>query len=86
MARNDETCVEGLPRLFQVDRSWYERAWLQEPARRKPGIFAFLRRIFSQLRLTRCQVARAERLHRNRAQSSNEDSPPVFRSKSFTVG
>lgn len=86
MARDDKTRVGGFPRLFQVDPSWYERAWLQEPAPQKPGMFAFLRRIFSQLRLTRCQVAWAERLHHIRTQSSNEASQPVFRSKSLTVG
>ena len=62
MARNDETRVGGFPRLFQVDPSWYERDWLQEPAPRKPGTFAFLRRIISQLQLTRRQDAWAERL------------------------
>ena len=63
MARNDETRVGAFPRLFQVDPTWYERDWLQEPAPRKPGIFAFFRRIVSQLRLTGRQDARAERLH-----------------------
>lgn len=86
MACDDETRGGGFPRLFQVDPSWYERAWLQEPARRKPGIFAFLRRIFSQLRLTRCQVAWAERLHHICIQSANEASPPAFRSKGLTIG
>jgi len=86
MARDDETRVGECPRLFQVDPSWYETAWLQEPAPRKAGIFAFLRRVFSQLRLTRRQVAWAERPHHIRTQCSNEASPPVFRSKSLTVG
>jgi hypothetical protein len=86
MAREDEARVEGFPRLFQVDPSWYETAWLHEPAPRKAGLFAFLRRAFSQLRLTSRQVARAERLRHIRTQSPNEASPPVFRSKSLTVG
>jgi hypothetical protein len=72
MLRDDETRVGGFPRLFQVDPSWYERAWLQEPAPRKPGIFAFLWWIFSQPRLTRSQGARAEHLHHIRSQSSKE--------------
>ena len=60
MARNDETGVPEFLIPFHVDRSWYERYWLQEPAPRKPGIFAFFRRLFSQLRLTRRQDAQAE--------------------------
>jgi hypothetical protein len=58
MAGNDETRVGGLPRLFRVDSSWYERYWWQESAPRRPGIFAFFRRIFSQLRLARRQDVR----------------------------
>ena len=60
MARKDETGVPGFLIPFQVDPSWYERYWLQQPAPRKPGIFAFFRRILSQLRLTRRQDAQAE--------------------------
>jgi hypothetical protein len=60
MARNDKTCAREFLALFQVDPSWYERYWLQQPAPRKPGIFAFFRRILSQLRLTRRQDAQAE--------------------------
>ncbi len=61
MARNDETRVGGYPRLFQVDPSWYEREWLQEPTPRKPGTFAFFRRILAQLRSTRRQDARVRK-------------------------
>jgi len=60
MARNEETRVRGFPILFQVDPSWYERYWLQEPAPRKPGIFAFFRRLLSQQRLTRRQDVPAD--------------------------
>jgi hypothetical protein len=59
MARNDETRVREFPMFFQVDPSWYERHWLQQPAPRKPGIFAFFRRILSQQRLTRRQDAQS---------------------------
>jgi hypothetical protein len=55
MARNDETRVSEFFIPFQVDPSWYERYWWQQPAPRKPGIFAFFRRILSQQRLTRRQ-------------------------------
>ena len=40
---------------FQVDPSWYERYWWHDSGPRKPGIFAFFRRILSQQRLTRRQ-------------------------------
>ena len=60
MARNEEPRAWESLMLFQVDPSWYERYWLQQPAPRKPGIFAFFRRILSQLRLTRRQDAQAE--------------------------
>ena len=53
MARNEEPRAWESLMLFQVDPSWYERYWLQQPAPRKPGKFAFFRRILSQLRLTR---------------------------------
>jgi hypothetical protein len=45
---------------FHVDPSWYERYWWQDSAPRKPGIFAFFRRILSQQRLTRRQDVRAD--------------------------
>ena len=32
---------------FQVDPSWYERYWWHDSAPRKPGLFAFFRRILS---------------------------------------
>ena len=38
---------------FRVDPSWYERYWWHDSAPRKPGIFAFFRRILSQQRLSR---------------------------------
>jgi len=44
---------------FKVDPSWYERYWWHDSAPRKPGIFAFFRRILSQQRLTRRQGVRA---------------------------
>jgi hypothetical protein len=49
MTRNAETRVREFPILFQVDPSWYERYWLQQPAPRKPGILAFFRRILWQV-------------------------------------
>jgi len=45
---------------FHVDPSWYERYWWHDSAPRKPGIFAFFRRILSQQRLTRRQDVRAD--------------------------
>jgi hypothetical protein len=60
MTRNEEPRAGESLMLFQVDLSWYERHWLQQPAPRKPGIFAFFRRILAQLRLTRRQDAQAE--------------------------
>ena len=60
MSRNGETRDEEFLIPFQVDPSWYERHWLQEPAPRRPGLFAFLRRILSQQRLTRRQEVRAD--------------------------
>jgi hypothetical protein len=53
MARKDETGVPEFLIPFQVDQSWYERYWWQDSAPRKPGLFAFFRRILSQQRLTR---------------------------------
>jgi hypothetical protein len=47
MARNDETGVPEFLIPFHVDRSWYERYWWHDSAPRKPGIFAFFRRILS---------------------------------------
>jgi hypothetical protein len=41
MARNDERFQ--IP--FQVDPSWYERYWWHDPAPRRPGVFAFFRRL-----------------------------------------
>lgn len=73
MARNDETRVGELLIPFQVDPSWYERYWLQQPAPRKPGIFAFFRRILSQQRLTRRQDVRAD--HQILHSPSNESCP-----------
>jgi len=52
MVRNDETRFREFPSAFQIDPSWYERYWLQQPAPRKPGLVAFFRRIISQQRLT----------------------------------
>ena len=60
MARNEEARAWESLMLFQVDPSWYERYWLEEPAPRKPGIFTFFRRILSQQRLTRRQDVRAD--------------------------
>ena len=60
MARKEETGVPEFLIPFQVDQSWYERYWWQEPARRKRGIFAFFRRILSEQRLARRQDVRAE--------------------------
>jgi hypothetical protein len=60
MARNGEAYVREFPIPFQVDPSWYDRYWLQQPAAPKPGIFAFFRRILSQRRLTRRQGVRAD--------------------------
>ncbi len=48
MARNDESRVREFPSAFQVDPSWYERYWWQQPAPRQPVIFDFFRRIFSR--------------------------------------
>ena len=45
---------------FHVDPSWYERYWWHDSAPRKPGIFAFFRRILSQQRMTRRQDVRAD--------------------------
>ena len=73
MARNDETRAREFLALFQVDPSWYERYWWQEPAPRKRGIFAFFRRILSQQRLTRRQDVRAD--HQIEHSPSNESSP-----------
>ena len=73
MARKDETGVPEFLIPFQVDQSWYERYWLQQPAPRKPGIFAFFRRILSQQRLTRRQDVRAE--HEIPHSSFNEERP-----------
>jgi hypothetical protein len=73
MARNDETCARDFLAVFQVDPSWYERYWWQEPAPRKPGIFAFFRRILSQQRLARRQDVRAD--HRILHSASNEGYP-----------
>ena len=44
---------------FHVDPAWYESYWWHDSARRKPGIFAFFRRILQQ-RLTRRQDLRAD--------------------------
>jgi hypothetical protein len=59
MARNEKTDVPEFLIPFQVDQSWYERYWWQDSAPRKPGIFAFFRRILSQ-RLTRRQDVPAD--------------------------
>ena len=58
---------------FQIDPSWYERYWWHDSAPRKPGIFAFFRRILSQQRLTRRQGVRAD--HRIQHSPSNEGRP-----------
>jgi hypothetical protein len=58
---------------FHVDPSWYERYWWHDSAPRKPGIFAFFRRILSQQRTTRRQDVRAD--HRIPALTFNEDRP-----------
>jgi hypothetical protein len=60
MARKDETGVPEFLIPFQVDQSWYERYWWQDSAPRKPGLFAFFRRILSRQRLTRRQDVRAD--------------------------
>ena len=60
MARNEEPRAGESLMLFQVDPSWYERYWWQDSAPRKPGIFAFFRRILSQQRLTRRQDVRTD--------------------------
>src|SRR6201984_2365204 len=60
VARNDETCAREFLIPFRVDRSWYERYWWHDSAPRKPGIFAFFRRILSQQRTTRRQDVRAD--------------------------
>ena len=88
MARNDETGVPEFLIPFQVDRSWYERYWWHDSAPRKPGIFAFFRRILSQLRLTRRQDAQAEHSPSNEvarpsvAQTFFRGSSPVLASNS----
>ena len=88
MARNEEPRAGESLRLFQVDPSWYERYWLQEPAPRKPGIFAFFRRLLSQPRLTRRQDGQAEHSPSNEiarpsvAQTSSRGWSPVVASNS----
>src|SRR3954465_4042047 len=60
MARKEKTDVPEFLIPFQVDQSWYERYWWEDSAPRKPGIFAFFRRILSQQRTTRRQEVRAD--------------------------
>jgi hypothetical protein len=73
MARNDETRARDFLACFQVDPSWYERYWWQEPAPRKPGIFAFFRRILSQQRWARRRDVRVD--HQILHSPSNESCP-----------
>src|SRR3954467_3484352 len=70
MARNEKTDVPEFLIPFQVDQSWYERYWWQDSAPRKPGIFAFFRRILSQQRVA------AAALLDVRASRQAQDRPP----------